>query len=57
MLLQRRRVVERGFAWARRPPRRARDHERLHATLEGFHCVALALLGLLRATLPLPRVH
>jgi transposase len=44
--LPRRWVVERGFAWAARFRRLARDYERLDATLEGFHYVAFALLML-----------
>ena len=36
-LLPRRWVIERSFAWAGRFRRLARDYERLHTTLEGFH--------------------
>src|SRR4051794_40953154 len=39
VLLPRRWVVERALAWAARFRRRARDDERLHTTLEGFHYV------------------
>jgi transposase len=46
VLLPRRWVVERGFAWTARFRRLARDYERLHTTLEGFHYVAFALLAL-----------
>lgn len=52
VLLPRRWVVERGFAWASRFRRLARDYERLDATLAGFHFVAFALLAL-HAALPL----
>ena len=46
VLLPRRWVVERGFAWMARFRRLARDYERLETTLEGFHYVAFALLAL-----------
>ena len=46
VLLPRRWVVERGFAWTGRFRRLARDYERLHTTLEGFNDVAFALLAL-----------
>ena len=46
VLLPRRWVVERGFAWMARFRRLARDYERLDTTLEGFHYVAFALLAL-----------
>ena len=52
VLLPRRWVVERSFAWAARFRRLARDYERLDATLAGFHYVAFALLAL-HAVLPL----
>jgi transposase len=52
VLLPRRWVVERGFAWTGRSRRLARDDERLHTTLEGFHYVAFALLAVHQA-LPL----
>ncbi len=52
VLLPRRWVVERGFAWASRFRRLARDYERLDATLAGFHFLAFALLAL-HAVLPL----
>jgi len=40
VLLPRRWVVERSFAWTGRFRRLARDYERLQSTLEGFHYVA-----------------
>jgi len=46
VLLPRRWVVERSFAWTGRFRRLARDYERLTTTLEGFHYVAFALLAL-----------
>ena len=46
VLLPRRWVVERSFAWTARFRRLARDYERLHTTLEGLHTVAFALLAL-----------
>ncbi len=52
VLLPRRWVVERSFAWAARFRRLARDYERLPGTLEGLHFVAFAILMLARA-LPL----
>ncbi len=52
VLLPRRWVVERGFAWASRFRRLARDYERLDATLAGLHYVAFATLAL-HAVLPL----
>ena len=53
VLLPRRWVVERSFAWAGRFRRLARDYERLAQTLVGFHLVAFAILMLKRfAELP-----
>jgi transposase len=52
VLLPRRWVVERSFAWTARFRRLARDYERLQTTLEGFHYVAFALLAL-KSALPL----
>ena len=49
VLLPRRWVVERSFAWMARSRRLARDHERLPETLAGFHFVAFAGLMLRRA--------
>ena len=52
VLLPRRWVVERSFARAARFRRLARDHERLDATLAGFHYLAFATLAL-HSVLPL----
>jgi transposase len=52
VLLPRRWVVERSFAWTGRFRRLTRDYERLQTTLEGFHSVAFALLAL-KAVLPI----
>jgi len=46
ILLPRRWVVERTFAWAARFRRLARDYERLATTLAGYHWLALAMLML-----------
>lgn len=46
VLLPRRWVVERSFAWAARFRRLARDYERLASTLSGYHWLAFALLML-----------
>jgi transposase len=46
VLLPRRWVVERSFAWAARFRRLARDYERLATTLAGYHWLAFALLML-----------
>ena len=46
VLLPRRWVVERSFAWAARFRRLARDYERLATTLSGYHWLAFALLML-----------
>jgi transposase len=48
VLLPRRWVVERSFAWTGRFRRLARDYERLAQTLVGFHLVAFAILMLKR---------
>ena len=48
VLLPRRWVVERRFAWAARSRRLARDYERLPATLAGFHFLVFAILMLTR---------
>lgn len=45
VLPPRRWVVERGFAWAARFPRLARDDERLPLVLAGLHVVAIACLS------------
>lgn len=52
VLLPRRWVVERSFAWAARFRRLARDYERLAQTLAGFHYLAFACL-MLHRILPL----
>jgi transposase len=49
VLLPRRWVVERSFAWATRFRRLAKDYERLPATVVGLHFVAFACLMLHRA--------
>ena len=46
VLLPRRWVVERSFAWAARFRRLARDYERLANTLAGYHWLAFASLML-----------
>ena len=51
VLLPRRWVVERDFAWAARFRRLARDYERLEETLVGYHLIAFAGL-LLRKVIP-----
>lgn len=48
VLLPRRWVVERSFAWAARFRRLARDYERLPQMLAGFHILAFAILMLHR---------
>ena len=53
VLLPRRWVVERSFAWTARFRRLARDYERLPQTLAGLHFVAFACLLLHRAILTL----
>jgi transposase len=49
VLLPRRWVVERSFAWMARCRRLARDYERLPETLAGLHMVAFVILMLRRA--------
>jgi transposase len=49
VLLPRRWVVERSFAWMARFRRLARDYERLGSTLEGLHYVAFSFRMLQRA--------
>ncbi len=49
VLLPRRWVVERSFAWAARFRRLAKDYERLPQTVAGLHFVAFACLFLHRA--------
>ncbi len=48
VLLPRRWVVERSFAWAARFRRLAKDYERLPETVAGLHFVAFACLMLQR---------
>ncbi len=48
VLLPRRWVVERSFAWATRFRRLARDYERLPTTVEGLYFLAFACLMLHR---------
>jgi transposase len=50
VLLPRRWIVERDFAWASRFRRLAKDYERLPTTLAGLHFVAFACLFLSQAT-------
>ena len=54
VLLPRRWVVERDFAWTTRFRRLVRDYERLPETLAGLHLVAFVFLMLQRAFIPLP---
>jgi len=56
VLLPRRWVVERSFAWATRCRRLVRDYERLPTTLAGLHVVAFACL-MLRNAAALVMVH
>jgi transposase len=44
VLMPRRLVVERSFAWMTRHRRLVRDYERLAETLVGLHIVAFAML-------------
>lgn len=57
VLLPRRWVAERSFAWTARFRRLARDYERLPETLAGLHFVAFACLLLVRAVAVLAPVH
>jgi len=57
VLLPRRWVVERSFAWKTRFRRLVRDYERLTTTLAGLHFVAFACLALARAAPLLSQVH
>ncbi len=50
VLLPRRWVVERSFAWATRRRRLVRDYERLAQTLAGMHTVAFSMLMLKKAS-------
>jgi len=56
VLLPRRWVVERSFAWATRCRRLVKDYERLHTTLEGLHIVAFACL-MLRQIVEVAQIH
>jgi transposase len=55
VLLPRRWVVERSFAWMARFRRLARDYERLPTTLAGFHVLAFAILMLRRFVEVIPQ--
>ncbi len=57
VLLPRRWVVERSFAWKTRFRRLVRDYERLTTTLAGLHFVAFACLALARAAALPSTVH
>jgi len=57
VLLPRRWVVERSFAWLARFRRLARDYERLPETLAGLHFIAFAFLMLKRLLPALVEVH
>jgi transposase len=57
VLLPRRWVVERSFAWVTRFRRLARDYERLPETLAGLHFLAFAILMLKRLVELLIQVH
>ena len=56
VLLPRRWVVERSFAWISRFRRLVRDYERLETSLAGLHFVVFAILMLVKAA-PLLKVH
>lgn len=57
VLLPKRWVAERSFAWATRFRRLAKDYERLQSTLVGLHYVAFACLMLAHAASLLAQVH
>lgn len=57
VLLPRRWVVKRSFAWKTRFRRLVRAYERLTTTLTGLNFVAFACLALTRAAPLLPQVH
>jgi transposase len=57
VLLPRRWVVERSFAWKTRFRRLVRDYERLTTAVAGLHFVAFAFLALARAAPLLTQVH
>jgi transposase len=50
VLLPRRWVVERSFAWAARFRRLAKDYERMTETLAGLHYVAFVCIMLAKTT-------
>ncbi len=56
VLLPRRGVVERSFAWAARFRRLVRDYERLPATLAGLRFVVFAIVMLKRMVLAMAHV-
>ena len=56
MLLPRRWVVERSFAWATRCRRLVRDYERLPETVAGLHVIVFACLMLRKAVTALAHV-
>ncbi|WP_375782177.1 transposase [Nitrobacter winogradskyi] len=56
VLLPRRWVVERTFAWATCCRRLVKDYERLHTTLEGMHIVALTCL-MLKQLVEIAQIH
>jgi len=53
VLLPKRWVVERSFAWAARFRRLARDYERLDTSLKGFHYIAFACIMIARFITPI----
>ena len=57
VLLPRRWVVERSFAWLAKCRRLARDYERAPAVLAGLHLLALVCLLLARHLTPVVQVH
>jgi transposase len=57
MLLPRRWMVERGFAWAARFRRLARDYERLAQTFAGFHYLSRLPVFCCIGSYPLSQVH
>src|SRR5512144_583988 len=57
VLLPKRWVIERSFAWAARFRRLARDYERLPETLAGLHFAAFAIVMLARAAPLMVSVH
>ena len=57
VLLPKRWVVERSFAWAARFRCLARDYERLDISLKGFHYIAFACLIIARTCKASPKSH